>query len=501
MRTIYILAILVLLAVAVPASPAQAGGVVTVCDEAHLRAALAGGGTVTFTCSGTITLTAEIVIAADTRIDGSGQEVTISGNNAVRVFRVNSGVEFNLDSLTIANGYIGSGSGGGIASSASIMTIRNCNFSGNDHGSIYSEQGTLTIDSSTFSNNRTTGGYAGAIYNNAGTASVSNSTFSGNSATWVGGAIHNALSSTMTVSNSTFSGDSANYGGGINNNGILTVSNCTFSNHSVLSGGAIANSCMLTVQDSSFYGNLASYNGGGIYNGNLGTVVVNNSIFGSNRASNGGGIYNAWTSATTVVGNSTFSGNYATGSGGAIQNDYHGAVTLINSSISSNRASNGGGISNGEGSMIVKNSIVANSPTGNNCSGTITDGGGNLSFPDTTCPGINADPLLGPLQDNGGPTWTMALGEGSAAIDAALDAICAAPPVNNLDQRGFVRPWGAHCDIGAVEQVQEPVAVRLSTINAGSTPGTIPPIIVFGLFLVALASIGTFRRVRQMRYD
>ena len=101
--------------------------------------------------------------------------------------------------------------------------------------------------------------------------------------------------------------------------------------------------------------------------------------------------------------------------------------------------------------MTLKNTIVANSPTGGNCSGTITDGGGNLSYPDTTCPGINSDPKLGPLQDNGGPTQTMALLPGSAAIDAANDAICAAPPVNNLDQRGIARPQGPHCDIGAYE--------------------------------------------------
>ena len=114
MRTKHLVAILVLLALAVPASPAHAGGVVSVCDEAHLLAALAGGGTVTFSCSGTITLTAEIVIAADTTIDGSGQTVIISGNNAVRVFTVNPGVTLNLNELTVANGYVDSGSGGGI---------------------------------------------------------------------------------------------------------------------------------------------------------------------------------------------------------------------------------------------------------------------------------------------------------------------------------------------------------------------------------------------------
>ncbi len=114
MRPKYLVTILVLLALAVPASPAHAGGIVSVCDEAHLLAALAGGGTVTFSCSGTIILTAEITIAADTTIDGSGQTVTISGNHAVRVFTVNSGVTLNLNKLTVANGNAASGDGGGI---------------------------------------------------------------------------------------------------------------------------------------------------------------------------------------------------------------------------------------------------------------------------------------------------------------------------------------------------------------------------------------------------
>jgi Phospholipid methyltransferase len=88
----------------------------------------------------------------------------------------------------------------------------------------------------------------------------------------------------------------------------------------------------------------------------------------------------------------------------------------------------------------------------------------NLSYPDATCGGINDDPMLGPLQDNGGPTWTMALGTGSAALGAADDDLCAADPVNNLDQRGVTRPQGVHCDIGAYEKgvlkVYLPLVVR-----------------------------------------
>ena len=130
MRPKYLVTILVLLALAVPASPAHAGGIVSICDEAHLLAALAGGGTVTFSCSGTITLTAEIVIAADTTIDGSGQTVTISGNHAVRVFTVNSGVTLNLNELTIANGSVDAGYGGGIHNWGTL-NVSNSTFSGN----------------------------------------------------------------------------------------------------------------------------------------------------------------------------------------------------------------------------------------------------------------------------------------------------------------------------------------------------------------------------------
>src|SRR5512142_2721761 len=68
--------------------------VVTDCTEAALRAAMAGGGTVTFACDGTITLGSTITNAVDTVLDGSGHQVTISGSNACRVFYVNTNVSF-----------------------------------------------------------------------------------------------------------------------------------------------------------------------------------------------------------------------------------------------------------------------------------------------------------------------------------------------------------------------------------------------------------------------
>ena len=93
---------------------------------------------------------------------------------------------------------------------------------------------------------------------------------------------------------------------------------------------------------------------------------------------------------------------------------------MINSTLAGNSANSGGGIySTVEyGRATLKNTIVANSPTGKNCAGDagdLTDGGGNLSYPsDGTCFGIHGDPKLGPLQNNGGPTQTMGLGPGSA---------------------------------------------------------------------------------------
>lgn len=427
--------LLILLAVMLPAPSARAGGVVTICDEAHLRAALAGGGKVTFGCSGTIILASQIDIASDTTLDGAGQNVIISGNDAVRVFTVQSGT-LNLNQLTIASGFV-IGDAGGILN-----------------------HGTLTVSNSTFSGNIASAGCGGGIFND-GTLNVSDSVFSDNSAN-IGGGICNV--GTLTVSNSNFADNSALVGGGIGNSlSVVTVGNSTFARNSALQGGGIANDGTLNVSNSTFVGNNAGVAGGGGINSFGALNVSNSTFFGNTTGSQGGGVSG---NGTVVISNSTFSGN---------------------------GASQGGGIHQWSGSLTLKNTIIANSLAGGNCSGTITDGGGNLSYPDTTCPGINADPVLGPLQNNGGPTWTMVLGQGSAAIDAGDDSICAAPPVNNLDQRGISRPQGLHCDIGAVEQVLGPTAVTLTILSTQSQPGPVSPASVAGLLLLVLVGLGISR--------
>ena len=105
------------------APPVRAGGVVESADESSLRAAMAGGGTVTFATDGTIVLSRTLVITNDTVIDGSGHTVAISGNNSVRVFYINPGVQLTLQNLTVANG--STNAGAALYNAGGTVTIGN----------------------------------------------------------------------------------------------------------------------------------------------------------------------------------------------------------------------------------------------------------------------------------------------------------------------------------------------------------------------------------------
>ena len=111
-------------------SPAflRAGGVVNSADEESLRAALVGGGSVTFAVDGAIALSSPLVISNNTSIDGVGHTVTISGSNTVQVFQVTSGIQLGLLNLTIANGR---SDHGGAVYNQGLLTASNCTFSGN----------------------------------------------------------------------------------------------------------------------------------------------------------------------------------------------------------------------------------------------------------------------------------------------------------------------------------------------------------------------------------
>ena len=151
--------------------------------------------------------------------------------------------------------------------------------------------------------------------------------------------------------------------------------------------------------------------------------------------------------------------------GGLFQSN--GTIVINNSTLSGNTAHDGrgGGIFNVKGSTVVlQNSIVANN-TGGDCRGTMTSDGYNMSSDDSCAfngPGdLNTtEPLLGSLQNNGGPTETMALLPGSPAIDSGNPSGCRDSKGELLltDQRGKPRPDREDtggCDRGAYERQED----------------------------------------------
>jgi hypothetical protein len=284
----------------------------------------------------------------------------------------------------------------------------------------------------------------GGIFNDGGTLEITNSTVSDND----GGGIFND-GGTLEITNSTLSNNLSTNGAGIlNDGGTLEITNSTLSNNVTFFGG----------------GN--SGRGGGILNRGLSSATITGSTLSNNSAeNNGGGITNDV--GTLEITNSTLSGNDGTNNGGGIFNG--GAATISNCTLSGNHSfiSGGGGGIRNEGQLTIKNSIVANSPSGGNCSntGTFTALGMNFDT-DGTGAALDADFMqvtpaqlnLGPLQNNSGPTQTHALIAGSVAIDAVTDCTLAdgATPVT-VDQRGVTRPIDADgngtalCDAGAFE--------------------------------------------------
>ena len=258
----------------------------------------------------------------------------------------------------------------------------------------------------------------------------------------LGGGIENEQGATLTISNSILSsnvagsvGNPAVQGGGIHSLGTLTIVNTTITANSA--GGI-------------------SGVGGGIYNG--GTVTILNSTVSANTASAGGGLNNGSAAgiAATIT-NSTFSGNAAVAYGGACFNG--GRLHLTNSTLSGNSANTGSGILV-FGPLQIGNTILDKGDTGATIGSfgavTVISLGYNLSSDDgsghLTGPGdqINTDPMLGPLQDNGGPTFTHALLRRSPAINAG-DPNFTPPPSNDQRGPGFRRVRNGRIDIGSYE--------------------------------------------------
>ena len=196
-------------------------------------------------------------------------------------------------------------------------------------------------------------------------------------------------------------------------------------------GGIFSTAGRLRIVNSTLYANFAGPGGAG------------GGLLGNGGAGGSGGAVQV-TDGVSGLRNATVAGN-GVGSGGAGGS----------SGGSAGPAGSGGGLSvessSAKDALRLQNTIVASS-VGAGCAGNtpsaIVDGGFNLSYGDASCPGANGDPELGPLGNYGGPTETLPLGSGSAAIDQvpATGADCPA-----TDQRGVSRPQGGECDIGAFE--------------------------------------------------
>jgi predicted outer membrane repeat protein len=297
---------------------------------------------------------------------------------------------------------------------------------------------------------------------------------------------------TVTISGLAIrNGHATSSGGGIRNAATLTINNCIISENSTAirgdGGGGIYNYGSLTITASTITRNSASGSGGGIRTDRA-VTVVNSTVSGnSSLEDSGGGI--AGSSLVTLLG-STVSGNSALGSGGGI----YGDATLVNSTVSGNTATAGGGINGGItarnrtisgnsaslrgggidlflGSLTTRNTIIAGNtaPSGPDVYGNFVSQGHNLIGNPQDATGydptdiVHVNPLLGSLQDNGGPTRTHALLAGSPALNAGDPA-----QLGVADQRGVVRSGGVN--IGAYQASAS--AFVLSGLPDSATAGT-----------------------------
>jgi len=320
---------------------------------------------------------------------------------------------------------------------------------------IQNSSGTLRVINSEVSDNgafrhSTSLGSGTGIYN-SGVAFIVGGTIQGNKGGRTGGIFNDGE---MTIEDSSVRDNRALKGvGGIENRGVLTITRTTIAENigyndewnsgSCMLSGGIANFNVLEITDSLIQGNRKPSDrvGGGC----LGGGIYNSGRLNSGRLSR---IKN-----TTITQNNLDCHNNCAsgGGGGGIANVDNAILELENVTIYENQ---GGGLYTESGASItLVNSIVA-ANEGDNCrkvNGEIASLGHNTDT-DNSCelnatgdqPGVVLQ--LGPLQDNGGSTFTHALLPNSPAIDAGSNANCPA-----TDQRGVSRPQGTACDIGAFE--------------------------------------------------
>jgi hypothetical protein len=424
----------------------------------------------------TIGLTStELAIDKNITITGPGPDqlaVQRFGPSQFRIFHVMPGHTVTIAGLKITGGTVSNPDtgGGGVRNDQATLTLNNC----------------AVVSNSGFS-------LGGGIYNNGGNARLTiancaiNNNQAGPSGGTGGGGIYN--DGVLEISDSTISGNTAAFSAGIRNNptGKLSIRNSVISFNFVpdFSGpgpplvgnvGGIYSAGTAEITTSTINNNRGGGGGGGIEAS--GPLTIANSTINNNTTINAGGGIRSFGPLTLT--NSTVSGNFASfkggGSGGGV---YCGGapVTITNSTISGNSCGtqfgHGGGIYAGGGSLEIENTILKAGSSGANLYGnSIISHGYNLSSDDgsgfltATGDQINTDPILGPLQNNGGPTFTQALLPGSPAIDTG-DPDFTPPPFYDQRGPGFDRVHNGRIDIGSFELVG-PVRIVSTTADSGA---------------------------------
>jgi hypothetical protein len=354
----------------------------------------ADGDAVTFAVTGTINLTGgELAITRSLEVEGPGAgHLAVSGNHDSRVFDIGGGVTVTIAGLTIANGRAGyySGDFGGGIYNAGTLTVSNSTITGNSAflagGGIYN-CGTLTVVGSTLTGNECNPSESGIGWGDGPPPTL-------------GGGIDNDAAGTATVSNSTISGNSADpgHGGGISNEGALELRNSTVAHNTAFAG---------------FFDWDTSPRGGGI--ANRGTLAVTSCTVAYNRVE-------------------AYSLYYLDGCGGISTIDPHAVLYLRNTIVAGNDA-----LDHASGYSRPSDLQGILSSSGYNLIG---NSAGVTAFDPTDL--LNVDARLGPLQDGGGPTRTMALLPGSPALNAGDPA-----ELGTADQRGVARTGGVN--IGAYQ--------------------------------------------------
>lgn len=424
--------------------------------------------------AGAILLTSgELQITHSVTIIGPGPgNLAINGTDTFRVLE-NFVSNVIISGVTITQGFAADNNGGG-----GIL----------NHGGLTLSDSIVTHCATPRHNNQEGGG----IFNGGGAAlTLTGSTVTGNRAGCAGGGIY-STNAQLTVTNSTISSNGAcgcglalhcsGSGGGIScSGGTLEVTNTMISgNHAGGGGGISCDSVTVTVSNSTLSGNVGECGGGGISSGNGQLTVINSTISGNGSGGDcergfGGGI-NSYAENLTVR-NCTISGNSTnTGSGGIATG---GNLIVTNSTFSDNSggiyifqgvAQIGDTVLNAGEFLAIYNEGGIVTSLGYNLAS--DDGGGVLIGPGDQ---INTDPVLGPLQDNGGSTFTHALLPGSPALNAG-DPKFTPPPF--FDQRGpgFDRVVNGRVDIGSfeVQTGSPPTPTPTLTATATATPGVTP---------------------------